>query len=359
MSEQTEIKKKKAGSRVYPKFTLNAALKIAESIRDNNNLQPFDRITLAKSLDNSPSSSSFRQLITASTSYGLTKGSYAAEKITLTPLGTSIVSPTTDDEQSESVKKALFNVNFFKKFYSKFNNGKIPRKDLLLNTLHREFDIPVSSTEQCYNILIKNAKELGLITMIKEAEYIQLNKISTSIKGKKLPTDIPEIDKGPLGTDEDSVDITPPYDSTDSQDQQFRPKVFIGHSKNKKILNQLKDILEFGQFDYVVAEETETSAIPISEKVFGLMKDCNCAIINLSADEQEKDGESFRINQNVLTEIGAAFLKYNKKVILLTDKRLVVTLPSNIQGLVRCDYEGNELSFNTAMKLQKSLTNFR
>jgi len=108
----------------------------------------------------------------------------------------------------------------------------------------------------------------------------------------------------------------------------------------------------------VIAEERETTAIPIPEKVFGLMRGCDCAIINVSADEQEKreDG-TYGINQNVLIEIGAAFLMYNKKVILLVDKR--VELPSNLQGLYRCEYKGDELTFNTAMKLQKALSEFR
>lgn len=88
------------------------------------------------------------------------------------------------------------------------------------------------------------------------------------------------------------------------------------------------------------------------------MRDCDCAIINVSADEQEKrPDETYGINPNVLVEIGAAFLKYNKKVILLVDKR--ITLPSNLQGLYRSEYEGDELTFSTAMKLQKALTDFR
>jgi predicted nucleotide-binding protein len=207
--------------------------------------------------------------------------------------------------------------------------------------------------------LIKNAKELGIITVIKETEYIQLNKISPPVEGKQIPLDTKENGDGTPRQNEDTIEVILPDESSESQKPTFKPKVFIGHSKNAKILNQLKEILEFGQFDYVIAEETETSAIPISEKVFGLMKDCNCAIINLSADGQENEEEDIRINQNVLIEIGAAFLKYNKKVILLTDKRLVESLPSNIQGLVRCDYDGDELSFTTALKLQKSLTCFR
>jgi len=134
--------------------------------------------------------------------------------------------------------------------------------------------------------------------------------------------------------------------------------VFISHSKNETIVDQIKTILEFGQFDYRIAEETETTAIPIPEKVFGIMGQCNCAIINVSADEQEKrDDGTYGVNPNVLTEIGGAFLLYKRKVILLVDKR--VQLPSNLQGLYRCEYKGDELTFSTYMKLQRALAEFR
>src|SRR5207245_928739 len=108
----------------------------------------------------------------------------------------------------------------------------------------------------------------------------------------------------------------------------FVPSLFVSHSKNKRIRDQIKEILEFGQFQYRIAVETETTAIPIPEKVFGLMRDCNCAIINVSADESEKrDDSSYGVNPNVLIEIGGAFLAYNRRVILLADRR--VKLPSN------------------------------
>ena len=88
-----------------------------------------------------------------------------------------------------------------------------------------------------------------------------------------------------------------------------------------------------------------------------MMRECNCAIVNVSADEQERrEDRSYGINANVLVEIGAAFLAYNQRVILLVDKRL--TLPSNLQGLYRCEYQGDELDSVSITKLQKVLVIF-
>lgn len=71
------------------------------------------------------------------------------------------------------------------------------------------------------------------------------------------------------------------------------------------------------------------------------MRRCNAGIICASAEEGA-DPESYVVNQNVLIEIDAAFVLYDKLVVLLWDKR--VPVPSDLQGLYRCDYEGNELS---------------
>jgi hypothetical protein len=65
--------------------------------------------------------------------------------------------------------------------------------------------------------------------------------------------------------------------------------------------------------------------------------------IVVSVDERRKDKEDkYTINENVLIEIGVAFVLYDKRVVLLWDKRLSV--PSNIQRLYRCEFEDNELS---------------
>ena len=54
---------------------------------------------------------------------------------------------------------------------------------------------------------------------------------------------------------------------------------------------------------------------------------------------------------------GAAFVLYKRNVILLVDRR--VELPSNLQGLYECRYDGDTLDFDSAMKLQLALIKFR
>lgn len=135
-------------------------------------------------------------------------------------------------------------------------------------------------------------------------------------------------------------------------------RIFISHGKNMEIVEQIKTLIELANLDYEVVVETETSAIPIPEKVFGAMRRCNSAVICVSADENDKkENGSYGINQNVLIEIGSAFVLYDKKVILVWDKR--IDIPSNLQGLYRCEYTGDELSWGTGIKLMKALNGFK
>ena len=71
-------------------------MELAEAIEKNNAGRPFDRLTLAKSINCSPNSSGFRVLITSASRYGITEGGVHADKIELTDLGSSIVATTSD-----------------------------------------------------------------------------------------------------------------------------------------------------------------------------------------------------------------------------------------------------------------------
>ena len=343
MSKETSPRK----IRPFPRNTLEEAIRFAQTIQDQNNGQPMKRIFIADHLKIMPDSTNFKYLISASFRYGMTQGNEKSEYISLTPLGESIVK-TKGTERIPFLQEACQKVTVFQNFYQRYRDAKLPSDDYAKKLLKDEFQVPEEHVDECYNQIITNGRFSGIIREVAGAPRVVFETTSPVTEGKGITEEQVE---GEEKTQEREEKVCLP-------EAPLKPKVFISHSKNKKIVDQIKQILEFGQFEYVVAEETETTAIPIPDKVFGLMRDCACAIINVSADEQEKRADgTYGINSNVLIEIGAAFLKYNKKVILLVDKR--IQLPSNLQGLYRSEYEGDELTFSTAMKLQKALTDFR
>lgn len=120
------------------------------------------------------------------------------------------------------------------------------------------------------------------------------------------------------------------------------------------------EILMYGKFEPIISVERDMTSIPVPEKVFEDMRECAAGIIHVMSEGTLKDAEGrevTRINENVLIEIGAAIALYRKKFILLVQKG--VKLPSNLQGLYRCEYEGDKLDYEATMKLLKTFNQFR
>lgn len=152
--------------------------------------------------------------------------------------------------------------------------------------------------------------------------------------------------------------VTPTPTAPVTPTMQTAVKVFISHGSNMDIVDQVQTMLGIADISSEVAVKEETSAIPVPEKVFGAMRRCQAGIIIVSVDEKRKNGaDEYTINENVLIEIGAAFVLHEKRVVLVWDKRLKV--PTNLQGLYRCEFEGNELSWSAGMKLMKAIRGFR
>lgn len=135
-------------------------------------------------------------------------------------------------------------------------------------------------------------------------------------------------------------------------------RVFISHSGGMEMVDQVQTMLGLAEMEGEVAEEEETTAIPVPEKVLSAMRRCQAGIIVVSVDDRRTGSNgSYTLNSNVLIEIGAAFVLYDRRVVLVWDRRLPV--PSNLQGLYRCEYEGDELSWAAGMKLMKAIQGFK
>ncbi len=90
------------------------------------------------------------------------------------------------------------------------------------------------------------------------------------------------------------------------------------------------------------------------------MRSCFASVIHVESEQElmTPDGEKLqRINENVLIEIGASLALYGRNFVLLVKKG--IHLPSNLQGLYCCFYDGDKLDYEATMKLLKAFNEFQ
>ena len=345
----------------FPREGLKKALVIAHGIWENFAGKDASPLNIAIAIDVSSTSSDWRYLCGTSIAYGLTDGGSAAEKIKLTELGRRIVAPTSEDDDTRARVEAILKPKIMGEFFRKYNKAKFPKETIAKNVLVG-MGIPQDRATRAVELIRENGTHAGVLRETKTGLFVDLDSLGpqTDLEDETI-TEENEIQDHPEGRPigEKSFGVRKPEQTAD-QPLQKTNKVFISHGKNKKIVNQLKELLTFGKFDPVVSVEKGTASIPIPEKVMEDMRQCSSAVIHVGSEGELLDPQGSkhqRLNENVLIEIGAAMALYEKRFVLLVEKD--VNLPSNLQGLYRCEYEGEQLDYQATMKLLKIFNEFQ
>jgi len=237
---------------------------------------------------------------------------------------------------------------------------------------HQHFKADVSDSDKILNdqavcfFQLAEGADLGVLTIGRKGQptRFEFNETTASTfveGGGVLATANEEDDTDAISGPADEKSVTQAVTlSTPEMRTEKGNRVFITHGKNTKILEQVKKIVAFGKFEAVVAQERETAAKSVPDKVMDEMRTCQAAVIHVGVEGvlRDKDGrEQPQINGNVLIEIGAALALYGRNFILLVEEG--AKLPSNLQGLYECRYKGDELSMEATMKLLESFNAFR
>lgn len=374
-SEKTKRETSKASEtdkRVYfsqadfPQETLQQAQKIASAIVDDFAGKGASPPDVALAIGISPTSSGWRTLTGSAIAYGLTEGGVNANIIKLTPLGQKLVAPEEEGDDLVARREAIMRPKILKEFFERYRRAKFPSDIIGINVL-KGMGVPAERAAAALEIIKVNGRYAGIIRETPTGPFINLDS-----PGVPAPTATPELaTDSSEETEVPSTALTPaPKSESPSQPApvvaavpRFDPKsnrVFITHGKHKAIVTQIKELLAFGNFEPIVSVEREATAIPVPEKVFEDMRSCSAGVIHVGAEGtySDRDGKEHpKINDNVLIEIGAAMALYGRKVILLVERGVV--LPSNLQGLYRCDFEGERLEYDATMKLLKTFSQFR
>lgn len=337
-----------------PVLPIKEALRIPNALVEQYASQPTPPLEVAMAVGVKPTSSGWRYLTGAAVGYGLTEGGYGAATIALTDLGRRAVAPREEGEDIVALREACLKPVVIGRFLSKYDNSKFPREDIARNVLKGEFGVPDRRVDGALEIIVENAETIGAFRNIGGDRYVSLAPLAPS---GPAPIDPPQAsppqESSPPPSDVIPEGSVPAAQASTGQEQRPVTAIFVGHSSGTKVLEQVKQLLELADLSAEVAGEQETAAIPVPDKVFDAMSRSDAAIICVTADAEQERDDGYLVNPNVLIEIGAAYVRHDKRLVLLWDRR--VKVPSNLQGLYRCEFEGDELSWEAGTKLQKAL----
>jgi predicted nucleotide-binding protein len=302
------------------------------------------RLTLATLLDTTPTSSAFRDLVASSRMYGLTNGGINAEEFSLTDVGGKATSED-DGDRDAGLKAAVLSVPPYKTFFDAFKGKKVPSAGPMREFLGREAGVPAEYIEDSMTSILEDAQTAGLVRSVKGSDWVDF----TAAAVTPTPEDDVSLLDDEASDEDDAIEIKRPRDmipETPSEPaKKKRPnRLFIGHGKNKKPLDQLTKMLRDLGIPHLVAEEEANVGRPISKKVRDTMDQCGAAILIFSADVEyfDKDQNSvWRPSENVAHELGASAVMYDDRIIIF--KESSVTLASNFSGLVYISFEKDNL----------------
>lgn len=345
-------KRERVNQTDLPRTSLERALRLPRALIEQFAGEPTPPLDLALAVGVKPSSSGWRILTGAAIGYGLTAGGYGAPSISLTDLGRRTVAPEEEGEDLMALREACLKPAVINGFLCKYDGNKFPREDIARNVLQSQFDVPPGRTDEALKLIVENAETVGAFRTIGGDRYVSLAPLATRRRAADEVTEEPAPESPSIASEGVAIPADP-AELPSAQTESRVEAIFVGHSRRTKILEQVKQLLELADLRAEVAVEQETAAIPVPDKVFDAMSRSDAAIICVTADEGRGGDAGYEVNANVLIEIGAAYVRHNKRLVLLWDRR--VNVPSNLQGLYRCEFEGDELSWEAGTKLQKAL----
>ena len=353
--EKEKARRARVSQSDIPRMSLDEAIRVAKALRDEFGSKPTAPFLVANALDTSPSSSRFRDICGASIAYGLTSGGVNAKEIALEELGRRVVSPLIEGEDETAKVEAALRPKILREFFERYDGAKFPQERIASNVLI-EMGVQQGRIDGVLKLILETGETAGLLHQTKTGQFVSIDSASVVAEADKTA------DSEEMAVDDEvSVPAAPSLDATRENGVGPKvPQVFISHGNNEQVVSQIKVILTFGKFAPVVAEEHETTSKPVPDKILDDMRSCFAGIIHVETEEEllDRDGKTHRkINENVLIEIGASMALYGRNVVLLVQKE--TQLPSNLQGLYRCEYVGDELDHEATMKLLEAFSAFK
>lgn len=180
IAQTTAVQKKAAKesprtrtARPYPASSISDALELGKAIMSLAAGEKVRQLTLLEKMGKSTTSSGTRMMITNSSKYGITTGSYTSEYFELTPTGAIVVNPNKPerDRRQATFELGVLGVAPFKVLYEHYKGKRLPDRDVIKDVL-RDSGMQVPDLDECVDTFIVNVKDLGLLRTIGGAETL-------------------------------------------------------------------------------------------------------------------------------------------------------------------------------------------
>jgi hypothetical protein len=322
---------------VFPRHTINEALRVARAIADHYGKQPTRPLAVAKAIGLKPTTGKFETLTGASVAYGFTEGGSRAERISLSELGKRVVAPTVEGDDLEAKREALLQPRVTREFLNQYDGSSLPREDIGRNVLE-EMGVSAGATARTLQLIVSSAEELGLVAEINDSKYVDLHAICRVAESRTEHDEETEPDP-PIPPEDAS---NPPV--VEKQTASRPAAIFVG-GRGGKVRDQLEKILTEYAIPYRIAEDEANRGRPIPGKVKETMEECGAGILLFTADEeyQNTKGDSvWKPSDNIVHELGAAGVLYDDRIIVFKEER--VTLASNFESIGFIEFPKDQLS---------------
>lgn len=185
------------GTRAFPASSFEDALPLSDAIQRFGSGQRIRRLTLFDELGRSPDSSASRDLIYASSRYGLTKGSHQAEWLELTAEGNAATKPDLSERERARARYALAIDRFgpFKELYERYVGNKLPAASVMRDHLVDAASLDPEYASEAVETFVVNAKFVGVLKPVAGVErLLPLDHALDELPGRSQASAEPEVD---------------------------------------------------------------------------------------------------------------------------------------------------------------------
>ena len=179
-------KKPVRSEHLFPLYDLGTALRLTERVEKDGGGSLTEE-TLAIALGMSAKSSSFRLRGLTARQFGLlTK---QGPNLVTTPLGESILKPTSQEERAAALAAAFLSMPLFRAVAERFGSAPLPQGTALRNILEREMRVEPNRVTDAERVLLDSAREAGVLQGNGDNRYLEF---ATTSDGQAAPHTAPE-----------------------------------------------------------------------------------------------------------------------------------------------------------------------